>query len=178
MTGIASENSYVVGAGPSIRYNSSSLSSSTSSSPSSRKPIEDDDEDDDEEYDEDNDEDEDEDDNEDDNEDEDENDDESDDEVWHDSTEHGRRDHCGTANPKMTRECVICGESRYERHFVPATLSCQHKIDYCSECLRTWVSSSLESNGWDSIRCPDTKCGAILTTENVQDVADRETFER
>ena len=79
---------------------------------------------------------------------------------------------------ETTKDCTICGESRLDHHFVPATFNCQHNVDYCSECLRAWISSSLEGRGWDKIRCPATECGSTLKTEDIQAHADRETFER
>ena len=82
------------------------------------------------------------------------------------------------ATRQITRDCKICGESRLEFHFVSATFNCQHQIDYCSECLQAWISSTLEDRGWDSIRCPATECGSTLKTEEIQMHADRETFER
>jgi hypothetical protein len=83
-----------------------------------------------------------------------------------------------TATLQVTRDCKICGESRLEFHFVPATFDCQHQVDYCSLCLQAWISSSLDDRGWDSIRCPATECRSTLKTEEIQVHADRETFER
>jgi hypothetical protein len=77
-----------------------------------------------------------------------------------------------------TKECGICGDAWLDYRFVAATYDCQHEINYCTLCLQSWISSSLESRGWDNIRCPESDCGAKLEVENIQQHADRETFEK
>lgn len=77
-----------------------------------------------------------------------------------------------------TRECGICNDSKWNCDFVSATQDCQHEVDYCTTCLQAWISSSLERNGWDNIRCPESECAVKLGVGNIQQHADRETFEK
>lgn len=76
------------------------------------------------------------------------------------------------------KECGVCGEGRLDYLFVAATYNCQHEINYCTSCLQNWISASLESRGWDNIRCPESDCSAKLEAENIQQHADKETFEK
>ncbi len=75
-----------------------------------------------------------------------------------------------------TKECMACTDSKDRMDF-PAkapTASCEHPVNTCSECLRTWLASEVESKGCEGLKCPE--CCQTLQYGDVQLAASAETF--
>jgi hypothetical protein len=78
----------------------------------------------------------------------------------------------------ITRDCNICGEAQAGQQFLPATLDCDHDIDYCRECLQNWIESQMDTKGWDKITCPETQCRKTLDANDIQRSVAKETYQR
>ncbi|KAF5643017.1 e3 ubiquitin ligase ARI7 [Fusarium tjaetaba] len=105
---------------------------------------------------------------------------------------------------KTPIDCVICAESIYNVSYdavdewievctefdgdwvwkisrFPKILRarCKHSIDFCTPCLQKHIGSHLEQldkSACDNIRCPSQTCQRLLTYEEVQLYAQKETF--
>lgn len=77
----------------------------------------------------------------------------------------------------IQRECVIycksSGASGFRDH---SPSKCTHTPDTCCECINHWISSELESENWDRIRC--SECPTLLQYADVMAFASLEVFER
>jgi hypothetical protein len=78
--------------------------------------------------------------------------------------------------PKI-RACDVCTDECPISEFDnPPTSNCKHVGKTCRVCVGSWIASSLESQGWESIRCPD--CTESLSTSEIKQFASSEVFER
>lgn len=78
--------------------------------------------------------------------------------------------------PKQKKECVVCTDSRSLFHFPshPPTARCNHNVDVCRRCLRTWIRTTFTSKVWDEINCPT--CSERLDYEDVRQFAPSDIF--
>lgn len=73
--------------------------------------------------------------------------------------------------------CVVCGdEKRLSELPARITARCGHPSVTCRDCAGQWIASSLETTGWDRLRCPD--CSELLNFEEVRALASPEAFRR
>lgn len=74
------------------------------------------------------------------------------------------------------RDCIVCGDSKSTLEFPAArpTTSCTHPIQTCSDCLSTWLTSEITTNGTSPIKCP--QCSQHLTHTDIQRSATPSTF--
>jgi hypothetical protein len=72
--------------------------------------------------------------------------------------------------------CIICTDDFSATLRPPEwiSVSCLHEPSVCCECLARWIKSDLESKIWNQITCPE--CKTLLVYEDIQRLADRETF--
>ena len=82
-----------------------------------------------------------------------------------------------------TRECANCLDDVGTRDFPfePTTEDCLHDLDICSQCLNTWINTSLDNGNWKNITCLSADCGATLQYADVKrnsSSADMERYER
>ena len=82
------------------------------------------------------------------------------------------------ATPERTKECSVCTETRPLSQFPerPPTERCEHDIDTCYYCLRTWINCEFTTKMWNEIDCPS--CRARLQYDDVKDFALRDVFLR
>jgi Zinc finger, C3HC4 type (RING finger) len=80
--------------------------------------------------------------------------------------------------PVVMRDCNICGDAQAGEQFLPATLECDHDIDYCRQCLKSWIISQMDTKRWDKITCPETQCRKTLDASDIQRGGDRETYQK
>ncbi|KAF2425764.1 hypothetical protein EJ08DRAFT_594135, partial [Tothia fuscella] len=75
------------------------------------------------------------------------------------------------------KDCIVCGDSlhmnRFPKHI---TSTCNHSINTCRNCLRTWIKTALKSNGWDKITC--TECTSLLQHHDIKINASPRQFEK
>jgi hypothetical protein len=72
--------------------------------------------------------------------------------------------------------CIICTDDFSATLKPPGwiSVSCLHEPSVCCDCLARWIKSDLESKVWNQITCPE--CKTLLVYEDIQRLADRETF--
>lgn len=80
----------------------------------------------------------------------------------------------GTTSPNT--QCTVCDEhfpsnERLETH-------CRHLIDYCAVCMEGWLSTQLDFNKPDAIRCPADGCAEMLSPEDIEGYLPFEEFGR
>jgi hypothetical protein len=82
------------------------------------------------------------------------------------------------ATSESTKECNVCTETRPLFQFPERTPTedCQHGIETCTHCLRTWIESDFKSKMWNEVNCPT--CRARLQHNDVMDFAPRNVFVR
>ncbi|OCK78663.1 hypothetical protein K432DRAFT_255370, partial [Lepidopterella palustris CBS 459.81] len=75
------------------------------------------------------------------------------------------------------RTCAVCNDSKPLDDFpLQPTARCAHQPNTCHICLQTWISSSLESKGFDRITC--SECDGKLEYDDILNLASPETFHR
>ncbi|KAH7402632.1 hypothetical protein BKA66DRAFT_404730 [Pyrenochaeta sp. MPI-SDFR-AT-0127] len=76
------------------------------------------------------------------------------------------------------KDCIICADTRSLHRFPnrPPTTQCQHDIDVCRRCLRTWIQSEFEVKIWDEINCPI--CPIRMQHEDMREFAPSAVFRR
>ena len=54
------------------------------------------------------------------------------------------------------RDCIICADTRSLHRFPvrPPTVQCQHEVDVCRKCLRTWIQTEFATKIWDEDELP------------------------
>jgi len=73
--------------------------------------------------------------------------------------------------------CVVCGDDkRLPEMPHRVTKGCSHEATTCRECLEMWIQSSMETNEWDRLRCPD--CPEVLTFHDIKAWASEDVFTR
>jgi DNA-directed RNA polymerase subunit RPC12/RpoP len=79
---------------------------------------------------------------------------------------------------RPTRECMACTDSRALRHFPTRapTFECEHDVNTCKRCLRTWITMQFETKMWNEIGCPE--CSARIQYEDMRDFAPEAVFRR
>lgn len=76
-----------------------------------------------------------------------------------------------------SKDCTVCGTSLPPTDFAfTITANCQHQPNTCIPCLQNWISAQMDSNGWNSIRCPE--CSQLLGHQDVKSLASGQVFER
>lgn len=81
------------------------------------------------------------------------------------------------AERNRPRECICCGDSHPPQNFPskPATASCSHTSQTCTECMHTWFASQLDAKGaTEDFTCP--QCPSVLTHSELQLYTSPETF--
>lgn len=81
------------------------------------------------------------------------------------------------AERNRPRECICCGDSHPPQNFPskPATASCSHDSQTCTECMHTWFASQLDAKGaTEDFTCP--QCPSVLTHSDLQLYTSPETF--
>lgn len=75
-------------------------------------------------------------------------------------------------------ECIICTEEFTSELRPPPwiTLTCLHQPSVCTSCMQRSISSDLQNKLWNQIKCPE--CDSLLIYEDIQRLADAETFTR
>lgn len=75
-------------------------------------------------------------------------------------------------------ECQICAESVGLKDYPEqaVTASCKHQKDVCSACVARTISTELEEQGWERLKCP--VCSALLSSDDVERLADDQTISR
>lgn len=75
-------------------------------------------------------------------------------------------------------ECIICTEEFTSELPPPPwiTLTCLHQPSVCTPCMQRSISSDLQNKLWNQIKCPE--CDSSLIYEDIQRLADAETFAR
>lgn len=74
-------------------------------------------------------------------------------------------------------DCAVCGGSALVIE-MPSLSSCSHEAEVCGSCYASWITSQLEANGWQEVKCPGISCKINLAYEEIQAYARREVFER
>jgi hypothetical protein len=79
---------------------------------------------------------------------------------------------------KQTKECMVCTESRSLSRFssYPPTKHCNHNLDVCRRCLRTWISTTFKTKIWNEIDCPT--CSKRLDYEDMFHHASADIFHK
>lgn len=77
----------------------------------------------------------------------------------------------------LMHECSICGDYQSDDKYLPPTWDCPHEFNYCSDCLEGWISSQLETVGWERVSCPHTDCRRVLDQNDVQRCASAEIYD-
>ena len=74
--------------------------------------------------------------------------------------------------------CIICTEDFSEIVTAPSwiSLACLHEPSVCRDCIAKCIKTNLESKIWNQIMCPE--CKTLLIYEDIQRLADAETFAR
>ncbi|KAH8675961.1 hypothetical protein BX600DRAFT_190897 [Xylariales sp. PMI_506] len=76
-----------------------------------------------------------------------------------------------------TESCVVCGDDKKVFEMPrQVTRACEHKPSTCRECAGQWIASSLETQSWDRLRCPE--CPQLLQFQDVRNLASQEVFNR
>lgn len=76
-----------------------------------------------------------------------------------------------------TTTCAVCADDKRVSELpISITSVCNHDSTTCKDCLRQWLQSSLETNEWNRLKCPD--CPGLLQYPDVKRYASPETFER
>lgn len=76
------------------------------------------------------------------------------------------------------RACAVCSDEKQPLEFPakPPSAVCEHTVNTCKDCLQQWISSELESKGWDRLNCPE--CSVQLQHDDVFRGASEEDFQR
>lgn len=76
------------------------------------------------------------------------------------------------------RSCIICTDAKRIGKFPQdkITARCGHEPQVCSKDVQTWITSELESKGWENIRCPE--CREPLERSDIRKLASKKTFAR
>jgi hypothetical protein len=80
---------------------------------------------------------------------------------------------------RADQTCGLCVDDKKRADMVlwRVAAGCkEHADECCRECMAEYLRLSLESGGWERLRCP--MCGAGMGWEDVKMGADREVFER
>ena len=74
-------------------------------------------------------------------------------------------------------ECYVCAENLPETSFPPlVTVACTHPSQVCQKCTSSWLSSQVESNSLDNIKC--AQCQEKLAHDDIQRLASPDVWER
>jgi len=79
-----------------------------------------------------------------------------------------------STNPK---ECSCCSEEHPASDY-PKLKGCKHKADICRNCLAQWLSSQLETNTGDRMKCPSLRCETRIARDTVRKYASADVFDR
>ena len=76
------------------------------------------------------------------------------------------------------RLCIICTDAKQIGKFPQGkiTACCGHEPQVCSKDVQIWITSELESKGWQNIRCPE--CREPLERSDIRKLASKKTFAR
>ncbi|XTI93253.1 hypothetical protein V2W45_1430445 [Cenococcum geophilum] len=76
------------------------------------------------------------------------------------------------------RLCIICTDAKQIGKFPQGkiTACCGHEPQVCSEDVQIWITSELESKGWENIRCPE--CRELLERSDIRKLASKKTLAR
>lgn len=76
------------------------------------------------------------------------------------------------------RSCIICTDAKQIGKFPQGkiTACCGHEPQVCSEDVQIWITSELESKGWENIRCPE--CREPLDRSDIRKLASKKTLAR
>lgn len=82
------------------------------------------------------------------------------------------------SNGWATQICYVCDEELDPLDFPidAPTSACQHPAITCTDCLHQWVGAQLDTNGFQSIKCPD--CKGLLSWTDMRRVATPAVFSR
>ena len=82
------------------------------------------------------------------------------------------------SRPRETKDCVICADTLSLHRFPirPPTVQCQHAVDVCRRCLRTWIQSEFATKIWDEMNCP--VCSTRMQYEDMHEFAPNGVFRR
>ncbi|KAK0618101.1 hypothetical protein B0T17DRAFT_509660 [Bombardia bombarda] len=76
-----------------------------------------------------------------------------------------------------TETCIVCVEDKKISDLpVKVTKGCKHDATVCKDCLKTWLSTGLETGAWDKLKCPE--CPELLEYRDIQRYASPATFAR
>ncbi|KAI1297604.1 hypothetical protein F5Y03DRAFT_409723 [Xylaria venustula] len=69
----------------------------------------------------------------------------------------------------LAQTCTICAEKKRVSD-MPArgriTEDCEHKASVCKECIKNWITYSMETTTWDQLSCPE--CPTLLSHREVE----------
>lgn len=71
--------------------------------------------------------------------------------------------------------CTICGDS-FALDGMYVLDDCSHR--YCRECLNGYLLSKINDGRTRDIRCPEPKCGHMVSYSEVRHLVDAPTFEK
>lgn len=78
----------------------------------------------------------------------------------------------------LTKECQICSEEKHTDLYLQTTAEsgCRCLSDVCLVCMQQHIKSQTESREWKegSLTCPI--CNRSLTTQEIEEYADGDTF--
>lgn len=66
-----------------------------------------------------------------------------------------------------TEQCAICFDDKPTNTFI--SLSCGHK-NFCADCLMDQLKTATKDKNLTSARCPDLKCKAVFTPQNIETI--------
>jgi hypothetical protein len=76
-----------------------------------------------------------------------------------------------------TKTCSVCSDDKSIADLpLQITEACSHDVNICKDCTRQWIHSSMESNTWDKLKCPE--CPSFMKFHDVKRNASREDFTR
>ncbi|TGO37882.1 hypothetical protein BHYA_0087g00410 [Botrytis hyacinthi] len=67
-------------------------------------------------------------------------------------------------------DCEVCLRALLPENFPQQDIAskCEHKAHMCTSCLEQAVMANVESNSWDTIRCPCSNCERLLDSSIVR----------